>query len=74
MSVAPSPETIYERAKVEGRRRLSMPLGEQVATAFIAGVTIIFGLVALGATPSTTTTCGATWPWPPSATSEAGCS
>ena len=50
MSVAPSPEVIYERAKQEGRRRLSMPLGEQVATGFIAGVTIIFGIVALGAT------------------------
>ena len=50
MSVAPSPETVYERAKEEGRRRLSMPLLEQVATGFIAGVTIIFGIVALGAT------------------------
>lgn len=48
MSVAASPETIYERATVEGHRRLSMPLGEQAATGFIAGVTIIFGLVALG--------------------------
>lgn len=50
MSVAPSPEDVYERAKEEGRRRLSMPLLEQVATGFIAGVTIIFGIVALGAT------------------------
>lgn len=50
MSVAPSPESVYERAKEEGRRRLSMPLLEQVATGFIAGVTIIFGMVALGVT------------------------
>ena len=50
MSVAPSPEAVYDRAKEEGRRRLSMPFLEQVATGFIAGVTIIFGIVALGAT------------------------
>lgn len=52
MSVAPDPETIYGRAKEEGRRRLSMPLMEQVATGFIAGVTIVFALVALGITES----------------------
>ena len=50
MSVAPSPEAVYEYAKEEGRRRLSMPLLEQVATGFIAGVTIVFGIVALGVT------------------------
>jgi formate/nitrite transporter FocA (FNT family) len=50
MSLAPSPETVYERAEEEGRRRLSMPLVEQVATGFIAGVTIVFGIVALGTT------------------------
>ncbi|MFP4073787.1 MAG: formate/nitrite transporter family protein, partial [Actinomycetota bacterium] len=48
MATAPSPAEIYERAGEEGRRRLSMPLLEQVATGFIAGVTIVFGLVALG--------------------------
>lgn len=48
MSVAPSPEAVYDRAKEEGRRRLEMPLLEQIATGFIAGVTIIFGIVALG--------------------------
>lgn len=48
MAIAPSPQEIYARAKQEGRRRLSMPLGEQVATGFIAGVTIVFGIVALG--------------------------
>lgn len=50
MSVAPSPESVYDRAVDEGSRRLSMPLLEQAATGFIAGVTIIFGIVALGAT------------------------
>ena len=30
MSVAPSPEAVYDRAKEEGSRRLSMPLLEQV--------------------------------------------
>lgn len=52
MSVAPDPETIYERSKEEGRRRLSMPFLEQVATGFIAGITIVFGIVALGITES----------------------
>lgn len=50
MAVAPSPQEIYERAEVEGRRRLSMPIVEQMATGFIAGVTIVFGIVALGVT------------------------
>lgn len=48
MSTAPSPRAVYDRAEEEGRRRLDMPLLEQVATGFIAGVTIIFGIVALG--------------------------
>ncbi|MEX1004363.1 MAG: formate/nitrite transporter family protein [Acidimicrobiia bacterium] len=48
MSVPPSPAEIYDRAVEEGRRRLSMPPLEQVATGFIAGVTIVFGIVALG--------------------------
>ncbi|MDX1621953.1 MAG: formate/nitrite transporter family protein [Nitriliruptorales bacterium] len=48
MAVAPSPSEIFERATQEGRRRLEMPPLEQVATGFIAGVTIVFGIVALG--------------------------
>ena len=48
MAVAPSPEEIYEAAKGEGRRRLSMPPLEQISTGFIAGVTIVFGITALG--------------------------
>lgn len=50
MAVAPDPSEIYEQAVEEGRRRLDMPPLEQVATAFIAGVTIVFGIVALGVT------------------------
>lgn len=47
MAVAPTPQEIYERAEQEGRRRLSMSPLDQVATGFIAGVTIVFGIVAL---------------------------
>lgn len=52
MSTAPEPQEIYERAEAEGRRRLDMPASEQVATGFIAGVTIVFGIVALGVVES----------------------
>lgn len=45
---APSPEEIYNRGIDDGRRRLNMPLLEKSATGFIAGVTIVFGVVALG--------------------------
>jgi formate/nitrite transporter FocA (FNT family) len=48
MSVAPDPDQIYDRALAEGRRRLSLTTLDQVSTGFIAGVTIIFGIVALG--------------------------
>ena len=47
-AVAPTPEQVYDRAEQEGRRRLGLSLTDQVATAFIAGVTIVFGIVALG--------------------------
>ena len=50
MPAAPDPTDVYERAKDEGRRRLFMSPLDQVATGFIAGVTIIFGIVALGVT------------------------
>ena len=42
------PREIYERAEAEGERRLSMTAQDQVMTGFIAGVTIVFGIVALG--------------------------
>lgn len=48
MAVAPTPQEIYQRAEEEGRRRLFMSSVDQVATSFIAGVTIVFGIVALG--------------------------
>lgn len=48
MAVAPSPEEIYARAEQEGQRRLELSPLDQVSTAFIAGVTVIFGIVALG--------------------------
>lgn len=47
-AVAPDPDQIYRRATAEGRRRLSLSTLDQVSTGFIAGVTIIFGIVALG--------------------------
>lgn len=50
MAVAPSPEDIYDSAKQEGHRRLYMPPLEQLSTGFIAGVTIVFGITALGVT------------------------
>jgi formate/nitrite transporter FocA (FNT family) len=50
MSVAPDPAEIYERAEREGQRRLHMSLLEQVSAGFIAGVTIVFGIVALAVT------------------------
>jgi formate-nitrite transporter family protein len=50
MGIAPSPQQIYDAAKAEGERRLSMPPLEQLSTGFIAGVTIVFGIAALGVT------------------------
>ena len=48
MSVAPDPEEIFERAVAEGERRLDQSALELVATSFIAGFTVVFGIVALG--------------------------
>lgn len=52
MSIAPSPTEIYERSEQEGRRRLSMSGLEQTTTAFMAGITIVFGIAALGVVDS----------------------
>jgi formate-nitrite transporter family protein len=49
VSDAPSPEEIYRRTEEEGERRLSRPLLELVATAFVAGADVVFGILALGA-------------------------
>ena len=48
MSVAPDPEEIFERAVAEGERRLDQSTLELVSTSFIAGFTVVFGIVALG--------------------------
>lgn len=48
MAVAPNPSEIFQRAVKEGERRLDQSLLELVATGFIAGFTIVFGIVALG--------------------------
>lgn len=49
---APDPREIYQRAEEEGQRRLSMSFQDQAMTGFIAGVTIVFGTVALGVVES----------------------
>ncbi|WP_137283866.1 formate/nitrite transporter family protein [Halorussus salinisoli] len=48
MSVAPDPSEIFDRAVEEGERRLDQSMLELVSTSFIAGFTIVFGIVALG--------------------------
>jgi formate/nitrite transporter FocA (FNT family) len=47
-SPAPTPAEIFDRAVEEGQRRLDQPMLELVSTSFIAGFTIVFGIVALG--------------------------
>jgi formate/nitrite transporter FocA (FNT family) len=46
--VAPDPSEIFQRAVEEGERRLDQSMLELVSTSFIAGFTIVFGIVALG--------------------------
>jgi formate/nitrite transporter FocA (FNT family) len=48
MAVAPDTVEIFDRAVSEGQRRLGQSLLELVSTGFIAGFTIVFGIVALG--------------------------
>ena len=48
MAVAPSPSEIFDRAVEEGQRRLDQSLIELVSNSFIAGFTVVFGMVALG--------------------------
>ena len=48
MAGAPTPVEIFDRAVEEGERRLDQSLLELVSTSFIAGFTIVFGIVALG--------------------------
>jgi len=46
MPVAPTPSEIFRRAAEEGERRLDQSTSELVSTSFIAGFTIVFGIVA----------------------------
>ena len=48
MSAALKPAQIFEHAACEGERRLDQSFVELTATAFIAGFTIVFGIIALG--------------------------
>lgn len=48
MSSALDPAEIFERAADEGKRRLDQSIPELLATAFIAGFTIVFGIIGLG--------------------------
>ena len=48
MTVAPDPAEIFDRAVVEGQRRLGQSTVELVSNSFIAGFTVVFGIVALG--------------------------
>ncbi|MBX0287815.1 formate/nitrite transporter family protein [Haloarcula salinisoli] len=48
MPAAPTPDEVFDRAVEEGQRRLDQSLLELVSTSFIAGFTIVFGLVGLG--------------------------
>jgi formate-nitrite transporter family protein len=49
---APTPEEIFERTREEGRRRLARPPLELAATAFMAGIDVVFGLVAMAVSAS----------------------
>lgn len=48
MTVPPDPSEIFSRAVEEGERRLDQSMLELVATSFIAGFTVVFGIAALG--------------------------
>jgi formate/nitrite transporter FocA (FNT family) len=52
---APEPEEIFARTREEGQRRLSRPLLELGSTAFVAGVDVVFGVVALTTVTALTT-------------------
>lgn len=56
MSAAPEPHEIFERVRDEGARRLGRPLLELAATALVAGVDVVFGVIALAVTDATVST------------------
>jgi len=43
----PAPETIYERTKEEGKRRLTRPIAEEMSTALAARFDIVAGIIIL---------------------------
>ena len=43
----PEPETIYQRTRAEGRRRLRRPVAEEISTALAAGFDIVAGVTVL---------------------------
>jgi len=49
---APQPEEIFERTRVEGKRRLERPTPELVSTALAAGLDIVFGVIVLAVVTS----------------------
>ncbi len=48
MAKALDPAKIFERSAAEGSRRLNQTLLQLLATAFIAGFTVVFGIIAMG--------------------------
>lgn len=48
MTVGPTPLEIFERAVEEGERRLDQSLTALVSNGFIAGFSIVFGIIVLG--------------------------
>jgi formate/nitrite transporter FocA (FNT family) len=48
MAAAPTPDEIFHHAVDEGQRRLDQSLLELTSTSFIAGFTIVFGIIGLG--------------------------
>jgi formate-nitrite transporter family protein len=50
VSAPPEPDEIYRRTQEEGHRRLTRPRLELASTAFVAGVDVAFGIIALGVT------------------------
>ena len=48
MAAVPNPGEVFRQASEEGKRRLDQPLLGLVSTSFIAGFTIVFGILALG--------------------------
>ncbi|WP_135304094.1 formate/nitrite transporter family protein [Haloarcula amylovorans] len=48
MAIAPDPAEIFDRAAEEGERRLNQSVLELISNSFIAGFTVVFGIVALG--------------------------